>query len=393
MKIVFIPYRYEYYGASESFLDLIKALVDNYDVEPVILTSKYGRYNEFANAYNFENYVIGHKAFLIYKGSSKVRKIIKQLLRPFFWAEYRISNALAISRAERYVDFSSVDIIHTNLNRDDIGAILAQRNNINHIWHVREFADVDYECVSLRKKYIDFMNKDNNTMIAISDAVMNRWIYKGIKKEKIVRIYNGIDEKKFSFREKIQNQQFVRIVMIGALNPTKGQILLLNAIYSLPIEIKRCLRVDIYGDGKWEYKKRLDSMVKKMELNEIVTFKGYYDRIGDVIKEYDVGIMASKAEGFGRVTVEYMMAGLLVIAANSGASPEIIRDGETGILFDYPSVESLAKCIAYVVNNRGMIRKIGNIACKEAVQRFSLSLTTKNVFSLYSKVLNVSRTI
>ncbi|MBQ6587459.1 MAG: glycosyltransferase family 4 protein [Butyrivibrio sp.] len=387
MKIVFIPYSYEYYGASESFLDLIKTLADNYNVEPVILTSKYGRYNEFAKVNNFENYVIGHKAFLLSKGRSKVRKIIKFFLRPFYWGQYRISNVTAIMRAEKYVDFSSVDIIHTNLNRNDIGAILAQKHGIRHIWHIREFGDADYECVSLRNNYIDFMNRENNTLIAISDAVMNKWILQGINKERIVRIYNGVDESKF-FPIQRQDKQLVRIVMIGALHPTKGQILLLKAISNLPIEVKNRLRVDIYGDGKWDYKIRLFSLVKKKELSNIVTFKGYRDNICDIIKDYDVGVMASKAEAFGRVTVEYMMSGLLVIASNTGASMEIIRNGETGLIFEYPSVEALSKCIEYVVNNRKIISEIGNRACEDAKSRFSLSSTAKCVYSLYGKVIN-----
>ena len=48
---------------------------------------------------------------------------------------------------------------------------------------------------------------------------------------------------------------------------------------------------------------------------------------------YDIGVVCSASEGFGRVTVEYMLSKLVVVASNSGANPELLCNGEYGLLF------------------------------------------------------------
>ncbi len=387
MKVVYIPDRFEYYGATESFLGMIREITELYDITPVILTSKRGRINKFADEKGYENYVIGHRSFLLSAGSTGLRKIIKLLLLPYYYIEYRVTNAVAIRRAEKYVDFSTVDIIHTNVNRNNVGAILAERHNIKHIWHLREFVGKDYECIPLIRNYAGYMNRGNNYFIAISDMVMRCWIERGISSDRIVRIYNGIDDSKFIYHRPDPIEGKIRIVMVGALNPTKGQEYLIKALGRIKPQILPGINVDLYGEGSYEYKYKLRNLVRRLQLEGVVNFRGYHSDISAVLGNYDVGIMASRAEAFGRTTAEYMMSGVLVLASNTGVNPEIIEDGRTGLLFDLSDPSSLARIIERLVADREIIGDMAERAREYAVERFRMEDNARNVYARYNSVL------
>ena len=71
-------------------------------------------------------------------------------------------------------------------------------------------------------------------------------------------------------------------------------------------------------------------------------------RTGEPVKvwqEADVALMCSRAEAFGRVTVEAMKASLPVCGTDSGGTPEIVIDGVNGLLFEPGSSASLASAL------------------------------------------------
>jgi glycosyltransferase involved in cell wall biosynthesis len=176
--------------------------------------------------------------------------------------------------------------------------------------------------------------------------------------------------------------------MTGSLNPTKGHDILLHAIGILPERIKKQIVLDVYGDGIIEYKLRLRKLVKNYELENIVSFKGFNSSIHSVLKNYDIGIMASRSEGFGRTTVEYMMSGLTVIASDTGANPELIKHRDTGFLFEYPNEHALASIIEYLVENREVIELTGQKARRDALDRFTLKECAERVYSIYERMID-----
>ena len=83
-----------------------------------------------------------------------------------------------------------------------------------------------------------------------------------------------------------------------------------------------------------------------------INFLGSINDVHERLGNYQIGLMCSRAEGFGRVTAEYMHAQLGVIASDSGANPELIQDGVNGLLFKSGDAKSLSECILRLYNNR-----------------------------------------
>jgi hypothetical protein len=86
-----------------------------------------------------------------------------------------------------------------------------------------------------------------------------------------------------------------------------------------------------------------------------------------IVKFADVGITPSKREAFGRVTFEYMFAGLPVVGANSGATPELIDDGKTGFIYSKDSASSLASKLLKYAKDKSLIEQHGTAAKQKTV--------------------------
>ena len=391
MKVVYIPDVGETYGAAISFKEMVSGLNRIYGVEPVILTSQTGILTEYAKENDFETHAIGHKAFLISSGSTPVRKFIKKSLKPYYKMQYKKAIEAAIHEAEKYVDFSQVDLIHSNVNRNDVGALLAEKYGIPHEWHIREFGDKDYECFSLRDSYIEFMNSHADRFIAVSKAVKEHWAEKGLDRDRIDVAYDGVDPCRYDINTNRKKDDKIRMIFSGAIIPSKGQIQAIQALAGLDPNLKKRIRLDIYGTGAKEYVWKLKKIIKDNGLEGSVEFKGYCDDLYKKINSYDIGFVCSRSEGFGRVTIEYMMSGVCVIASDTGANVELIRDGENGVLYRYSDIQDLRKKLQDVIFHIEQTRKMAENAYKISKASFTTENGLKDIYGVYEKVCSVKQ--
>ena len=103
----------------------------------------------------------------------------------------------------------------------------------------------------------------------------------------------------------------------------------------------------------------------------------------------DVGLMLSKSEAFGRVTVEYMFNNLAVIASDTGANPELVNDRKTGYLYKLGDIASLADKMEQLINNRDLLMEMASNGYHYAIQTFPSEKNTTAVYELYQKVQNL----
>ena len=223
------------------------------------------------------------------------------------------------------------------------------------------------------------MNQAAVCFPVISEAVRRKWIKKGIDEKKLVRIYNGVDEKPFVKK--------VHFVLSGSLYPTKGQEELVEAIYLLPKAYRTKAHFYIIGDGNKAYIRHLKEKLEKYGNEGLFSFLGYQKNLVRMLECYDCGLMCSNAEGFGRVTIEYMMAGLPVIAADTGANPELIVEKENGLLYQKGNPQSLADCIVWMIEHPAERQRMGSWAREYAARNFSAERNAEEILYLYKKIL------
>ncbi len=384
MKVVYIADIGIEGGATKSLVELVDTMKKEHGVEPIVLTSGYNRLNELLNADGIENYAVGHGAFLQGAPVAAWKKPIKWGI---FALSYYLHYASSIRKALRLIDWKSVDLIHTNVARDDLGMELSKRTGVPNLCHIREFAELDFNCWSYRPRYVKYLAQNTNGFIAISEAVKRYWIAKGIPENKIEVIYNGVDCQKIqpADHRKWADESIVKMVIVGGVIPNKGQYQAIEALCMLPESIRPYFRLDVIGGITKAYQRKLTEPLRKRGMENQVRFLGACSDVYDRLKDYQIGLMCSKAEGFGRVTVEYMHAGLLVIASDTGANPELIQDRRTGLLYHRDDVKTLAQKMVYAWEHKDETAEIADRGKKEAA-KYTKEKNAEEIFAQYRKM-------
>lgn len=365
------------YGSEIIAIDLISAGKRN-GIGYVVVTANKGAVSEACDQLGVENYVVPFR-FFVYKAMSNP---ILNLIKKTVWktrAEYLTRRAVRV--LEKKLDMKSFDLIHTNLSRDLLGGVLAERNGIPHIWHIHELYKAHYQLSFLRENQVKWMAEHADRFIAISKTVADEWIESGLPREKVKIVYNGIDLSKIERKCGTLDSNLLRLVMVGHIVPPKGQEQVIIGLSKLPQEVRAHVLFDCYGEGTEDYKEKLQQEAKDLGVN--LSLKGYCSEIGSVLKEYDVGVNYSRGEGFGLSTVEYMAAGICPVVANTGANEELIENGKNGCIFDYKNEDSFKELICYLFKHHKEMQVVADEARKDAIENYSIEQMQSIIFQLY----------
>ena len=370
------------YGASHSLCQLAKALNEKENVDVSVIVNKDSYLTKQMRAAGCKVYVCCYDAF--YQGiPSELWKLpIKYVVKGIkYWG----AGKRVLFETKRLFDNNRFDIIHSNSSREDIGATLAKHYSIPLIWHIREFGDIDFRCYSYRRNYIPFMNENTQLFIAVSEAVKKHWIKKGIDENKIITVYNGVQISSLQVLNEVSSH-ICNLVIVGGLCETKGQLDAVEAVICLNKNQSAIeYHLDIIGSGDRKYISKIRRIIKDNYAEQSVRLLGYKTNVDEYLPHYHIGLMCSRNEAFGRVTAEYMMSGLAVVASDTEVNKELLRDGEDGLLYRYGDSGDLAMKIQEVYCN---YTKFGGIKTREyAIKKYSSYANAENIYRVYLDVI------
>ncbi|MGI6229930.1 MAG: glycosyltransferase family 4 protein [Tractidigestivibacter sp.] len=351
-KVVFVADSPIEGGATSSLVEVMTALKKLYGTECIALTPKKSSLNDRLAKLGIHSVVTGHGDFLIPQSSYLLKTTYDTFSQSLEW---RKNLTKSVEIAERNVDFSTVDLIHTNVPRNDLGILLSARNRIPHICHLRENSFEDFKCYSTRSNPATFISDGSTAMIAVSKSVKANWAKRGADAKKIKVIYNGVDTSNIEVKseeDRNADKKILRCIFLGGYGDAKGVRDLLEALDSLPAKLRSHFLVDVYGNG---FPLRAQLFVKKHGLENMVRLHGISNTVPQDLHKYDIGVACSRAEAFGRVILQYRAAGLATIAKNSGSFPELLKHEETGLLYTNPcGKDSLAECLVRVFQDKSL---------------------------------------
>lgn len=366
-------------GASHSLIALIDLLKSTYsDIQVDVVLPMWG---------DIENELKLHKIHYVvvpYSNSLWVRNIGGKVSN-IKAAARKAVNWLANKRMQ--IIISKYDIVHINALTTNMGAELACKKGKKLIWHFREFLEED-----LGK---EFVNQENawklincaDMRIAISQSVADK--YRKTLKNSVRVIYNGVDSSKYYCEHQILMGDFARISLPGRLSRFKGQMVLLEALNLMIQEGYTNISALIVGgvdDGDYAASLKLYADEHKIP----VEFESYTDEVKTIYKTSDIICVCSQNEAFGRVVVEAMMAGCLVIGANLGGIAEIIKDGITGLLFETGNAKDLADKLKTALERRSMAQEIAANGQKCASTVFTAENNAHSIYLCYRQLIENS---
>ena len=212
----------------------------------------------------------------------------------------------------------------------------------------------------------------------ISHAVKNHLLQLRIPVEGAKVIHNGIDLEPYrqaAASGRFQNRSPYALAFVGRLMHNKGAHVAIEALARLiDTEGRPQWRLTVIGSGDTGYVRHLEDLSEERGVSERVVFLGQVPStsIPSILARHSVLVVPSLwEEPFGRVVIEGMAAGCVVVGSEVGALPEIIESGETGILFPPGDAVSLANSLQWLVVEPAAAGHLATNGHACAVERYS----------------------
>ena len=364
-------------GAFLSMVKLISILREEKQIDPYVILPWHGTGEELLTEKQIPFVCIQSYPWVI-----DVERPLKERIKI---PVKKAINAAAVIKIQKVLKKLKPDVMHINTTWSYVGAEAARREGIPYIWHLREFLEED-QLVSLwnQKKGYSLINGAEH-IVLISRALEQKYI--GIlDQEKVSVIYNGIDTERFydGNKEILKNNNY-NFICVGGLYPGKDQRLLIEACSLFEERGYKNYVLNIVGSGPEE--NTLKKLVQEKGMENRVFFRGFCKTPEIYYKEADIAFMVSRSEAFGRVTIEAMLGGCLVIGSDSGATTELIGDNDYGYLYSAGDSHSLAEAIRYAVENKELSILKMKAGRERAVNAFTAELNAHAINSLYQEYL------
>ncbi len=376
MNILLIGHEREKNGASMSLLNIIGELEKDRDNHIYVVTG-------FADG-PFRKALETHRVTIL---TVPMRNWYERNEGPLYrvrkFVGYLVKGTVINHRAARiiaaYAKAKRIDVIHSNSSVIAVGVLVSKMTGIPHVIHIREFRDLDFNfCPAVPEKWLAALrNRYTNAYLCVSRAVADHNVLLDGNKKRVV--YNGIDRKNYFERGERKPGEPVRFLIAGRVSPAKGQDEAVKAAAILAGRGIDGFTLSIAGSGE------LSAPVPEC-VKDRVKLLGFIDDMPSVRRNMDVELVCSRAEAFGRITAEAMMGGMPVIGSDTGGTPELIRDGETGFLYPYGDAEALADRMAYFISDPEKIGEMGKKAQEYALTHFTIERCVREIREVYREV-------
>ncbi len=301
---------------------------------------------------------------------------------PFVWLRDRFTR----SRLLEKVQAIQADIIYTNSSVTSIGFWLSKQLNKPHVWHIREYGWLGLRLIFFggKQKLIKQLNQSSQ-IISISKALKKEVLSEVTAPIKV--IYNGVmtmEEMKHIPSHKDQNKSRFNFLILGLIHPTKNQLEAIDA-FALIASQHPNIHLTIVGGGRASYLRKLKKRVESLKLENRITFTGYQANPSAYFLDADAFLMCTKYEGMGRVTAEAMAYCLPVIGLAMGATPELVIDQKTGLLYT-DGAKDLAQKMTYLITHPKEAKRMGEQGREFAISTFNNERYTTQVKELLEEL-------
>ena len=377
LKIAFFTHYAKFYGANRSLLNLIAGLQAREHNIYVVAPAE-GPVVEYLRSHSYEvlvcPFVSCHK---MVTGRNEDESILR-ITRQFH----------AIEIIKNQIDGWNIDLIYSNSSVIDIGLIISRLMSKPHVWHIREYGDLDFDLIpDLQNRGFRRLLHEVDNLVFVSKT-LNHYFAEGVPFVHAKTIYNGVLSRHTAYELKEQKKlqpenKIMTFSFVGHMSPNKGQHV---ALAALKIIISKGFKAKIIFAGDGPILDSFISRIAKLKLQDYTEVLGAVNDPFAVFMRSDATLMCSKHEAMGRVTVEAMACSIPVIGNNSGATPELIVDGVTGFLYN-GTVGDLAQKMMWCIANRSTLKEYGENAFDHFIDNFTQEIYVENIDNFITKVV------
>lgn len=223
--------------------------------------------------------------------------------------------------------------------------------------------------------------------IAASEAIHQTLVGDGIDPSRIVTVHEGIDvhrvqaEPAINIHAEFWLPTHAPVVgAVGALTQEKGHKHLIDAAALVVREVPDA-RFVILGEG--DLRPALERQVKELRLDKHVLLPGFRADILAFIRAFDLFVMCSLAEGLGTSLLDAMASSKPTVASDTGGIPEVVADGETGLLVPARDHHALAGAMARLLKDPNLRERMGRAGLERVQRIFSADRMVERTLEVY----------
>ena len=226
-----------------------------------------------------------------------------------------------------------------------------------------------------------------HALVAVSEDTKRVYERQGYP-QRIEVVYNGVDAPSANgdaVRARLGVPEGVPLVgEVGRLCDVKGQRELIAALAQVPDARAVLVGADLEQGGAYE--RELEREAERFGVRDRVVFAGRREDVADVLAELDVFALPSWTEGLPLVVLEAMAQRRPVVATPVGGTPEVVVDGETGLLVPPRDPDALAAALRRLLDDAGLRARMGDAGFRRVRERFSSDAMVTRVLALYDEV-------
>ncbi|KAA0124684.1 glycosyltransferase family 1 protein [Methylobacterium sp. P1-11] len=270
------------------------------------------------------------------------------------------------------------DVVYANSQKAFLLSALAARAVSRPvIWHLHDILDSAHFGRAQRILQVRLANLSAARVIVPSEAAARAFVSAGGRRSLVRVVPNGLDLERdrrpaASLRAELGLPAGPLVGVFSRIAPWKGQDVLIDALGTLPG--LRCIVVGAPLFGEDSYAVHLRDLAAARGLSDRVLFLGQRDDVPRLMQAVDVVVHPSvDPEPFGRTLVEAMLAGVPVIATDTGASAEILDGEATGTLVPPRRPDRLAAALSELLGNPDAYAARTDRARARALSRYGAS--------------------
>ncbi len=241
-----------------------------------------------------------------------------------------------------------------------------------------------------------------DAVLAISDFVRRSLIERGVPENKIFTALNATDPCEFDpdrhapgmLRTRLELNADTRLVgIVGRIMFWKGHLDLIEAFALVKQAVPNAVLAIVGREDnlnvegvELSYAGQVRNRISELSLDESVLWAGWFDETAPIFADIDVACVPSWEEPFGLVVTEAMSMQCPVVGYTSGALPEIIANGEEGLLVPPKDIPALADAIIGLLKDPENRRKMGRKGRERVLKQFTPQRQAEEVAEIYRRI-------
>jgi L-malate glycosyltransferase len=199
-------------------------------------------------------------------------------------------------------------------------------------------------------------------------------------------IYNGLEDYQQKTQERAriyQREDSVKLILVANVKLIKRTLDAVKAVHKLIIQGHN-IELALAGElREKDYVQEVERYIAEHNLSHSVHVLGQIREPRGILNQTDIGLLVSESEGFSNTIMEYMQAGLPVIATKVGGNPELVAHNVNGFLIEKGDTQQLAAGILQLAHDAQLRERFSNSGKKRIIEEFTMAAMIKKHEAIY----------